>query len=398
MYFENSSINSAKLLNTVVFSLICCFLAIHAWNQSPVTDAAIGLWLIGLSTIICRKGKVELSTPQLKIILSSCVVFLSSLSSWLLASYDVEVINLEPDLRFLFLPLVMIAVIQARITSKQLILALVFAGISYGFSSIYQRYELGIFRVHGDENPVTYGNGAFLIFACLLFSIFSKPPKLVLIGIVVSAPLALYAAYLSGTRGSFLALPPLLLLLLYLLRGWQRVFGIVVSIILLLAASNIGYVEKQIDRTTASFSRFVQSDDENSSTGQRLLYWEKAICMTTKHPVFGSGPLTYKESMQDQESSCTFKSSSGYVNQAHSVYLQTLATKGIVGLVAIVTFFLTMIFVSLRQHSKTGIMTTAAIIAMMSYGITVDLLFKVSVADRHIVLLGILTGIGLKKR
>ena len=166
---------------------------------------------------------------------------------------------------------------------------------------------------------------------------------------------------------------------------------------LLIVASNINDVKKQISKSKKAVSLYLDGNP-NSSSGVRLLQWEKAICMTGVHPVFGSGPRTYKEHMLDNSSPCGFTTRYGYFNQAHSVYFQTLATKGVVGFIALMAFFISIIVISIKNRSTTALMTSAAVIAMLSYGATVDLLFKVSVADRHIVLLGILAGIGLAKR
>lgn len=392
-------LDAQQLLKYAVFALISFFLCIQAWDQSPTTDAAILLWAIGLCLSLRYWNQPLLTPEQKKISFLAFIVFAVSLISWIFSDYPVSSKDLEPELRFLLMPLAIIAVSRAGISINMLAISLIMGGISYGCSALYERYEIGTFRVNGDENAVTFGNGAFLVFACISFLFFSKVDKRILYFAPIGLTMALLAAIFSGTRGSFLGLIPLVVASLFLIKGLGRVLVIILSSALIVILLQFPQITSGIKQSERSLNAYFDHKNTKTSIGQRLLQWEQALCMTAEHPFIGSGPRTYNEHMQDPNSSCSFLAPTytGYYNQAHSLYFQTLATKGILGLICLLLFLIYSVYKFRQKEYAVSNILLASVITMCSYGIGVDLLFKVFMADRHIVLLSILIGIHSRK-
>jgi uncharacterized ion transporter superfamily protein YfcC len=76
--------------------------------------------------------------------------------------------------------------------------------------------------------------------------------------------------------------------------------------------------------------------------------------------------------------------------------MNTIATKGSIGLIAFITLLLSSIYYAFKNNNPAKYILVAAIISMLSYGLTVDLLFKSFVVDRHLVLIAILIGVRAK--
>jgi len=377
-----------------MFVLVTYFLGIQAWNQSPTTDAAIVIWAIGLISWIVKR-ETALTDSQKKIALASCLVFFTCLLSWLFSDYDLAIKKLEPDTRFLLFGLVVIAVSSSKLSINQLFIALIIAGISYGCSALYERHSLGVYRVNGDENAVTFGNGAFLIAACLIMIYLTK----VHIALKIIAPLAiiftLIAAVYSGTRGSFLALIPLALIAIYKLNGTGRIASFIFTFTAVYAVTIYTNFPVTFEQAINNTQAYFQADKVNSSTGFRLEMWNASLCIWKNNPSLGAGPRAFKNANNDEELDCSYPAVKQF-NQAHSIIFNTLATKGTIGLISLIIFFSALIHLSFKERSPVRFLLLASVVTMLSYGLTVDLLFKVFMTDKHLVLLAIIVGLSRK--
>jgi len=389
-----SNITPQICLQYLMFFLVTYFLSIQAWNQSPTTDAAILIWIVGLITWAV-KGELGLSGGQIKIALASCFVFFTCLLSWLFSDYDLDFKKFEPDTRFLLFGLTIIAISLSKLSINQFFIALIIAGISYGCSGIYERHFLGVYKVNGDENAVTFGNGAFLIATCLVMIYLTKAHSILKIIAPIAIVFALLAAIYSGTRGSFLALVPLGLITFYKFNNKGRVASFLFVLIAVYGVINHTNLSAKFERSERNFLAYYKEGKVNNSTGIRLEMWNSSLCIVKNNPIFGAGPRAFRNANSDEQLNCNFPAVKKF-NQAHSIIFNTLATKGILGTISLAVFFYIILSVSFKDRSPTRFILLAAVTAMLSYGQTVDLLFKVFMADRHLVLLAII--IGLSRR
>lgn len=394
MNYYLSKLSPQIYLQYLMFVLVTYFLGIQAWNQSPTTDAAIVIWAIGLISWIVKR-ETALTDSQKKITLASCLVFFTCLLSWLFSDYDLAIKKLEPDSRFLLFGLVVVAVSSSKLSINQLFIALIIAGISYGCSALYERHSLGVYRVNGDENAVTFGNGAFLIAACLMMIYLTK----VHIALKIIAPFAiifaLIAAIYSGTRGSFLALIPLALIAIYKLNNKGKIASSIfflASVYLVINHTNFPDSFEQAKNNTQAY---FQTDKINTPTGLRLEMWNSTLCIWKNNSFLGAGPRAFKNANNDELLDCNHQEVKHF-NQAHSIIFNTLATKGTIGLISLIIFFSALIHFSFKEHSPARFLLLASVVTMLSYGLTVDLLFKVFMTDKHLVLLAIIVGLSRK--
>lgn len=394
MNYYLSKLSPQIFLQYLMFALVTYFLGIQAWNQSPTTDTAIIIWLVGLISwvIKCETGVTD---GQKNIILASCLVFLTCLLSWFFSDYELTFKKIEPDTRFLFFGLTVIAVTSSKLSINQLFIALIIAGISYGCSALYERHSLGLDRVDGDENAVTFGNGAFLIASCLMSVYLTKAHTVLKIIAPLAIIFALIASIYSGTRSSFLALIPLALIAIYKLNNKGRVTSLILVLASAYTVVNHTNFPDRFEQAKHNTQAYFREDNLYNSTGIRLEMWRATLCIWKNNPILGVGPRAFRNANNDELLDCNYPEVKHF-NQAHSIIFNTLATKGSLGLISLILFFSALVYFPFKERSAVRFLLLASVVTMLSYGLTVDLLFKVFMTDKHLILLAIIIGLSRK--
>lgn len=380
-------------LTALVLFTISVFFIAQPIERYIVVYAATVLWILGLVLLPFAIKSDSIGKKELIIYVLGAICFCISLASWLNSPYfNATVKPIEPDGRFLLFPLTVIAIQYSKLTFRHMALALFLGGMAYSWIAFNSTHA----RVYGDENAVTFGNGAMLLFVvstCLLFFEKNKAVKLLL---VLAASGYLYASYRSGTRGSFLVFIPLSLLSIYFLNKKQSF----ILILALLFAGAIFSQSKIANRLVASYhsvNSYIENKNFATSAGQRFDMWQAAWCFNQENPLLGKGPHQFGQATIDPERVCDInpKNGKGYNVQAHSFYFNAIATIGWLGLTSILLFFFAVTYYSWSLPSVAKVAIPATILTFLTYSLTVDLLFQRYMADKHLTLLAILFGLSL---
>lgn len=380
------------LTSLVLFTISVFFIA-QPIERYIVVYAATVLWILGLVLLPFAIKNNSIGKQELIIYALGAICFCISLASWLNSPYfNATVKPIEPDGRFLLFPLTVIAIQYSKLTFRHMALALFLGGMVYSWIAFNSTQA----RAYGDENAVTFGNGAMLLFVvstCLLFFEKNKAVKLLL---VLAASGYLYASYRSGTRGSFLVFIPLSLLSIYFLNKKQSF----ILILALLFAGAIFSQSKIANRLVTSYNSvnsYIENKNFATSAGQRFDMWQAAWCFNQENPLLGKGPHQFGQATTDPERVCDInpKSGKGYNVQAHSFYFNAIATIGWLGLTSILLFFFAVAYYSWSLPSIARVAIPATILTFLTYSLTVDLLFQRYMADKHLTLLAILFGLSL---
>lgn len=376
------------LLTAFVLLIVTVFFTAQPIHRSTVISCATLLWVIGLGFLPHYVKHKRFDKKEVILYGLGALAFGVCLLSWLMSPYfDGGLKTVEPDSRFLLFPLTVIAIRYSGLTYKHLALALFCGSIAY----IYITYTTPYGRVRGDENAVTYGNGAMLlvvISSCLAYFEKNKILKVLLFFAAIGY---FYASFLSGTRGSFVAFIPLSVLFFYFMTNKMRVV-----LLIFLIAGGIGisqtHLGDKLARAGSNLTNFFQKGDIRNSTGIRLHMWEAALCFNQEAPLLGKGPHQYKNAVIDNDRSCNIEI---VTVQAHSFFFNSLATVGFLGLTAMLAFFFFLGKYSWSLPLIAKVTIPAALLTFLSYSITVDLLFHRYMADKHLTLLAILLGLAL---
>jgi O-antigen ligase len=381
------------LLTTFMLVTVSIFFIAQPFQRSTVITCATILWLIGLACLPLYWKNKEYEKQELILYATGAITFFICFVSWLNSPYfDGSSETIQPDARFLFFPLTVIAIRYSGLTFQHLAIALCLGSAAYAWITFSSQSH----RVNGDENAVTFGNGAMLLFVvstCLAF--FEKKTWLKIL-LALSTVGYFYASYRSGTRGSFLSLIPLSLLLLYFLKNKQRLVAIL-FITLFSAAFSQTHIANKLISASDNVFRVIETSNYYSSTGLRLAMWKASWCFNQENTLLGKGPHKFKEAIIDPNRECEIEFSRPY-SQAHSFYFNSLATIGILGLGSMLLFFFMLAKYSWSLPMIAKVTIPAVLLTFLSYSMTVDLLFHRYMADKHLTLLAIILGLALNYR
>lgn len=392
-------------LSYIVMIVVSIFLTAQPIKKSFATDTSIILWMLGLFALLSGKVKISELAPYRKTILAGFAFFLVAVLSVIQSSYVSDIKILEPEFRLILFPLAIIGVCFSGLSTRQLIFALLLGSVSYAWVTYEQSggFHLGR-RVAGDENPVGFGNGAFLLaVTSAYFSIRSwTSSRLLFVMALMAATLYLCAAIASGTRGSFLAMP---LIISYFIFHYRSIKVMTIGAIACLILSVVIYnspLNNGIKRALTSTQSYLTDSGNNmNSTGLRFKQWETALCIAAKNPLLGIGAHQFRQATMDPQLGCDFNTEKRkiYFAQAHSLYFNTIATMGSAGLLSILLFglFLCRESMAIAGNFAYRDAATIMILTIAGYSLTVDAFFIRFIADKHLTLLAIVLGIFLSQ-
>lgn len=188
---------------------------------------------------------------------------------------------------------------------------------------------------------VRFGNWSMLVAMLLVLSsaLAIRMPLRWRISLIAVAGLAFFASVLSLTRSSFLAffIFGLLIILapkkdrLHRYLVWIGLSGVLLCSFWVLGSSEL----RQKLRLTSVMNDIVQTEIGNydTSIGARFVLWEASWEIFQHHPYVGAGPGSFQSELENMIHLGAVPAIPLY-RHAHSDILHTLATSGIIGLLA----------------------------------------------------------------
>ncbi len=324
----------------------CTFLFPIGMGSIPHWTSSI-FYIFCLISIINIKFKFQITNNEIKYLLFSfAIYFLVALSS-LINAEDVEsgTQRLE-KLLFLFCffpPLVAIKRQNIDLTIPFLWGLLATGPILAGIA-IYSVHVNGLARACLGYNAIVFGDMAMLnsllIGAALVTGRLDGWGKF--IGIIAMLA-SLYASILSGTRGAWLALPFVLFLFFCLLRkhvAWKQIGVFVTVLTVLIFALPNNHVNTGMIRIGKGIEQFITGEKLNTSEGERIMIWQIALSVWQENPLLGTGIGDFKHETKSRIEKGLTNLMDNY-GHAHNIYLDALATTGLLGFSALlVAFFL----------------------------------------------------------
>lgn len=213
------------------------------------------------------------------------------------------------------------------------------------------------------SDPILYAANLALAFgaAIALFFVdkalfFVKKEKVFLAVVAVAI---LIGILVSGSRGVWVALFPACLLALFC---HSRKSAFILLAGFLLGAVIVATFNAKIAERAATIATSAYTENEKGSTGNRIELWKGALLMFKQSPLLGIGAGDFQITIKQMITEKKLKEIDA-TNTAHCIYLQVLATRGIIGLSVLVAFFATLVIWS-RREMKNGNEVGALVILM----------------------------------
>ncbi len=229
--------------------------------------------------------------------------------------------------------------------------------------SLYDILGKGMERSAGVYHPIVLGDLAIVVVSVLGAALLSGYPRRSVGPLTVLSLLAaLVASGLTGSRGGWIALAPLLVLYLWLERRrlgrWPVVAVLLVSLIgggVITATYNP--IRDRVEQAFTEVADFSRGGDVNTSVGSRLALWRLAIGFWRENPVFGSGLGDFQQDVRAKMAAGKTGLEIAWPH-AHSIYFEYLATTGIFGtcamLWALVIAPVMYFFAAIKTDEKTA--------------------------------------------
>ncbi len=351
--------------------------------------------LLGLHFLFKNRHEaMSVNRDEIKFYLSIGVFFLIALLITMNAGFVSKIMS-----KYLHILLIIPIYIYLRhIGIKQFYLwyGLVVGAFMSATIAIYDVRILNMPIAHGFINPIQFGDMS-LVLGCMAivgFGWFRQRSQWKVVLPVLAFLCGLVASILSGSRGGWIALPFLVALFFWYIRLYFSFKCKLVSALLLMLifvgiyATPQTNVKHQIDITINNMQQYSESEVSSAkranSVGQRLEMWQASLKIFLDNPLLGVGWGRYKENYQLQVDKGLRNATSSIYIHPHSEYFLALASAGIVGFIALMTFFLVpaWLFIKVINQGKTADVRRLAlaglvlIVAFMVFGLTEPLLYR----------------------
>lgn len=223
---------------------------------------------------------------------------------------------------------------------------------------------------------IPFGNLTFLMGTLALFSVGWNRgrERLTIVLKVLAGAAGLYAAYLSQTRGSWIAVPVFAIIgyaMTTSLRARYKLLAFAVVFAMLLGFSAFSdTVRTRILEARSDIGSYVDGTNWDTSVGIRFQLWRGAWLLFTEHPVFGVGLERYTDALKELETRNVITPMAATFHHAHNEILYNMATLGIFGMVAVLALYFVPIFYFARaiRHPDKELRTVAGIGLVLTVG------------------------------
>ncbi|OSP52747.1 polymerase [Aeromonas hydrophila] len=222
-------------------------------------------------------------------------------------------------------------------------LAIVLGGMGLGILSIWQ-YQHGIARVEGFTNAILFSQAA-LTLAILNWFVFQQKqlPGWLRGGSLVGLMAALFALYLSQSRGVWLAFGVILAYIICYKAYFKPWKYIAVAVVCMATTGAIYQTNQLVQVRVAEAVSDLNSAEKglyDSSWGLRVIAWQSAWLGFLDSPVAGVGTDGFDALKISQVRNELVPASilNPVLTHAHNQYMQNLVIRGSIGFIALVIF------------------------------------------------------------
>ena len=345
----------ATLINfAVTLFFLSIFIVKGGYNAAPSLLMLIGLGY-GVYALI-KKPLLNLSKVDKWLIYSYLFYFLTFVLSLCINGGKMR--DLDTASRVVFLIPVLLLLLKYPIKTCVLSYSIPLGGIVSVCIALYDKFILNlnpdqnprIMHIQGGDISMSLGILSLII---ALYAYQKREVKLTVLS-VIGALCGIVGSLLSTARGGWVALPILLIVILWIYRHslskrfFLTFFGIIAVASVGISQMPNNRIMERIDVARKDIQLYLDNKDGNTSLGARFEMWKSALEMVKENPLFGWGiqGATEKRKQETKEKIAT--GNIGQFTHAHNQYLDDLSKRGIIGLLAL----LAVLFIPLRSFMK----------------------------------------------
>ena len=233
---------------------------------------------------------------------------------------------------------------------------LIGGSIATGTLALYEKFILDVDRAQGHTQVIQFGNLSMLMaLFCLAgmgWAASLAQPALryrYLLLLTLGALAGILASLLSGSRGGWVGLP---FVLIVLFKAYHGFFTLRTKILafsaLILVGAAVFYtpkldIKQRVGEAISDVQQYKQGNSD-TSVGARFEMWRGAFQLIQAKPFLGWGKDGYQPAMQDLAAQKKVSPVVSPFNHAHNEFIDQAAKHGISGLIALLALYLVPIF------------------------------------------------------
>ena len=368
-----------------IATILIFMLPISANYGPAFSYTSIGLLAVSLLYFAKYWRDINISRPA-KLFMAASFGFPVAVVLNMLVFNDWQWFLLDNPSRIILVLPVFILMANIRLNPVWLCLGILLSACIFGWTAIYQSNVLGILRVNGWitvlRSPITFGNAALLlsVLSVATYPFIKSKCGFKWAGLVVipASSLAAYASLLAGTRGGWISLPFLVIVLIF--GGSKRLplYKILVYLLVLLSFSviytEIDSVAARVDQAWNELAHMVESGEfSRGSVGDRLQMWWAAGLLFGDAPIRGVGLGNYQDAKQTLIEQGIIASSISRYGYAHSEPFHYLAEMGLMGVLPLLVFYFSSFWLVLKHfqfNRNIAIMAMLVVVLRFDIGLT----------------------------
>ncbi len=260
--------------------------------------------------------------------------------------------------RFIILLPVFFYLRKANVRAEYFFLGIALGAIACGLFGFYQIFYLELPRAKGITNAVPFGDISIVLglmcFSGVLLATLSRSFRfLMLVGFLMG----LAGSILSGTRGGWIAIPVVLLVIIAMNpMKWSRVTISASTILLFFSLGAVYYftnVQVRFEIALNQFNAYFSEGIVGTSVGLRLEVWRASILAISENPFFGIGEGNFHSAMlmliNEGRVDALIAEKVAHV---HNEFLSATLHRGLIGLVSLMLVFIVPLRVFLNLTGK----------------------------------------------
>ncbi len=274
----------------------------------------------------------------------------------------------DAPFRLALFPCLLWALLQLPVSRmKQLQWSLI-GGAFYSAINMYLITKAGTIREHlGYFIPLI----AFSEMSLLLgvFSVISigwndRNEKALIILKLLAGCAGLYGAYLSQSRGAWIAVPAFIVLAFFLSKTLRIIHKVVLSVSLIILLGGVfysgGIARDRIEAAKNDISQYEGKNNSDTSLGIRFQLWYGSWVLFNENPMLGVSRERFPGALQELSKRQIISPTAATLPHSHNEILYNMATLGLFGWCAIVALYLIPGYYFLREIGDPDVMVRSA--------------------------------------
>lgn len=192
---------------------------------------------------------------------------------------------------------------------------------------------------------------------------------------LVAGIAAVYAAYISQTRGAWIGIPVQMLIAIFVLGSRFHIgkqlaaFGIMLLLVTVMFSST-ELVRNRILHAQQDLVQYSNKANLDTSLGIRLQLWQGSWLLFTENPLVGVGRENFSDALGDLEERTIITNGARVQPHSHNELLYNMSTLGIVGLISILALYFVPAYYFIRhmRHPDEEIQATAGMGLVLCLG------------------------------